>query len=61
MPTDYTSKEPFYIFLDTLEEQEAALATNPLIQRLIESRECHADVLSNGHTRSLCAFNTPTA
>ncbi|MEM7131099.1 MAG: glycoside hydrolase family 32 protein [Chloroflexota bacterium] len=31
---DYTSKVPFYTFPTTLEEQEAALATNPLMQRL---------------------------
>lgn len=31
---DYTSKVPFYTFPTTLEEQEAALQTNPLLQRL---------------------------
>ncbi len=40
---DYTSKVPFYTFPDTLEEQEAALAKNPLMQRLIESRKTYAN------------------
>ncbi|MEM7533912.1 MAG: glycoside hydrolase family 32 protein [Chloroflexota bacterium] len=31
---DYTSKVPFYSFPNTLEEQEAALESNPLMQRL---------------------------
>jgi beta-fructofuranosidase len=42
MPPDYTSKVPFYTFPTTLEEQEAALATNPLMQRLIASRKTYA-------------------
>ena len=41
--TDYTSLVPRYEFPDTLEEQEAALATNPLMQRLIESRASYAE------------------
>jgi len=36
---DYTSRVPKYTFADTLEEQEAELKTNPLMQRLIESRK----------------------
>ncbi|MFC1713409.1 glycoside hydrolase family 32 protein [Candidatus Poribacteria bacterium] len=36
---DYTSRVPQYTFADTLEEQEAQLKTNPLMQRLIESRK----------------------
>ncbi len=43
MATEYTSKVPFYTFPTTLEEQEAALATNPLMQRLIESRKTYSD------------------
>jgi len=39
---DRTSLVPNYTFPDTLEEQEAALATNPLMQRLIESRATYA-------------------
>ena len=35
---DYTSRVPRYSFADTLEEQEAQLSTNPLMQRFIESR-----------------------
>lgn len=35
----YSSHTPKYIFADTLEEQEAQLKTNPLIQRFAESRE----------------------
>ena len=31
---DYTSRVPHYTFADTLEEQEAQLETNPLMQRL---------------------------
>ena len=42
MATDYTSKVPFFTFPITLEEQEAALATNPLMLRLIESRKSYA-------------------
>ena len=37
-PPDYTSRVPKYTFADTLEEQEAQLKTNPLMQRLIASR-----------------------
>ena len=36
--TDYTSRVPRTTFADTLEEQEAQLRTNPLIQRFVESR-----------------------
>lgn len=36
---NYTSKVPKYTFANTLEEQEAQLRTNPLMLRLIESRE----------------------
>ena len=36
---DYTSRVPKYTFADTLEEQEAQLKTNPMIQRFIQSRE----------------------
>ena len=43
MPTDYTSKVPYYRFPDRLDEQEAALATNPLMQRLIAYRRRYAD------------------
>ena len=39
---DRTSRAPKYTFPDALEEQEAALATNPLMQRLIESRKAYA-------------------
>ncbi|AWT59295.1 MAG: Beta-fructosidase [Candidatus Moanabacter tarae] len=39
----YKSKVPFYTFPTTLEEQEAALTTNPLMKRLIESRKSYAD------------------
>lgn len=42
MTTDYTSKVPFYTFPTTLEEQEAALAANPLMQRLKEYRKTYA-------------------
>ena len=40
--TDYTSKVPRYRFPDTLAEQEAALASNPLMQRLLASRKTYA-------------------
>ena len=40
---DYTSLVPKYTFPEALEEQEAALATNPLMQRLIESRKTYAE------------------
>ena len=36
---DYTSRVPKYRFADTLEEQEAQLQTNPLMQRLLEYRQ----------------------
>jgi len=36
---DYTSKVPQYTFPNTLTEQEAALKTNPLMLRLVESRK----------------------
>lgn len=39
---DYTSRVPFYRFPDTLAEQEAALATNPLMQRLLAARQSYA-------------------
>ncbi|MCH8296228.1 glycosyl hydrolase family 32 domain protein, partial [Candidatus Poribacteria bacterium] len=39
---DYTSLVPKYTFADTLEEQEAQLETNPLMQRLIASRKSMA-------------------
>ena len=38
-PGDYTSKVPKYTFANTLAEQEAQLATNPLLQRFRESRK----------------------
>jgi beta-fructofuranosidase len=37
-PQDYTSLVPRYEFADTLAEQEAQLATNPMMQRFTESR-----------------------
>jgi beta-fructofuranosidase len=37
--SDYTSKVPHYTFAETLEEQEAQLIANPLMQRLIASRK----------------------
>ena len=40
---DYTSLVPHYTFGDTLEEQEAQLATNPLLQRMIAARQSLAD------------------
>ncbi len=43
---DYTSRVPTYEFPTTLAEQEAALATNPLMQRLLESRMSYA---GDGH------------
>ena len=43
MPPDYSSKVPFYNFPATLDEQEAALTSNPLMQRLIESRMNYAE------------------
>ena len=36
---DYTSKVPHYTFAETLEAQEAQLATNPLLQRMNAARE----------------------
>jgi len=36
---DYTSRVPKYTFADTLEAQEAQLATNPLMLRFVESRK----------------------
>ena len=39
---DYTSRVPHYTFPDTLEEQEAALETNPLMQRLNAYRKTYA-------------------
>ncbi len=36
---DYTSRVPRFTFADSLEAQEAQLATNPLLRRFIESRE----------------------
>ena len=40
---DYTSKVPYYTFPDTLAEQEEALATNPLMQRMLDARRSYAD------------------
>ena len=40
--TDLTSKVPRFTFPDTLAEQEAALASNPLMQRLLASRRTYA-------------------
>ena len=39
---DHTSRVPHYTFADTLEEQEAELKTNPLMQRLTSARESMA-------------------
>ena len=39
---DYISRVPKYTFADTLQEQEAQLKTNPLMQRLIASRKTMA-------------------
>ena len=36
---DYTSLVPHYTFAETLAEQEAQLADNPLLQRMIASRK----------------------
>lgn len=43
MTTDYASKVPQYHFPDTLVEQETALQTNPLMQRLLASRKRYDD------------------
>ena len=37
--SDYTSKVPKYTFPTTLEEQEAALESNPLLLRMLDSRK----------------------
>jgi len=39
---DYTSKVPYYTFPATLAEQEAALATNPLMERMLAARRSYA-------------------
>ena len=39
---DYGSLVPKYTFPDALEEQEATLATNPLVRRFVESRKPYA-------------------
>ena len=39
---DYTSLVPHYTFADTLAEQEAQLAQNPLLQRMVVSRASKA-------------------
>ncbi len=41
-PRDYTSRVPHFTFPNTLDEQEAALATNPLMLRFVESRKAMA-------------------
>lgn len=38
---DYTSKVPFYTFPNTRQEQETALANNPLMQRLLDARKTY--------------------
>ena len=38
---DYTSRVPYYTFAGTLEEQEAQLETNPLMQRLNAYRKTY--------------------
>jgi beta-fructofuranosidase len=38
-PSDYASAVPRYAFADTLAEQEAQLAANPMLQRFAESRQ----------------------
>ena len=41
---DYTSKVPFYTFpVDSLATQEEALAQNPLMQRLLASRQTYTN------------------
>ncbi|MEE2752429.1 MAG: glycoside hydrolase family 32 protein [Candidatus Latescibacterota bacterium] len=40
---NYTSKVPFYRFPDTLAEQEASLAENPLLQRMHAYRKTYLD------------------
>lgn len=40
---DYTSRVPHYTFADTLEEQEAQLATNPLLERMLAARAALAN------------------
>ena len=39
--TDRTSLVPFYTFPETLTEQEEALKNNPLMNRMIESRQSY--------------------
>ena len=41
--TDHNSTAPQYRFADTLEEQEAQLQSNPLLQRFATTREQHSD------------------
>ncbi len=48
---DYASRVPKYAFAETLEEQEAELATNPMIQRFIESRRKARALRSPGRLR----------
>ena len=40
--SNYKSLAPHYTWADTLEEQEAQLAANPLLQRMIASRQAKA-------------------
>ena len=42
-PIDYTSLVPRYVFSETLEEQQAELALNPLLSRMLEVRKSHTD------------------
>jgi len=44
-PRDYTSKAPRYTFANSLAEQEAQLATNPLLRHFSEQRRKQADDL----------------
>ena len=41
--SEYKSLAPHYTFADTLEEQEAQLKSNPLLKRMIASREAKSD------------------
>jgi beta-fructofuranosidase len=55
MPEDFASKVPKYVFADTLEEQEAQLADNPLLERFRVSRK---KILTDPH-HPLYHFTSP--
>ena len=56
--SSYKSLTPHYVWAETLEEQEAQLRANPLLQRMIASRGRRRRVIRIGRSTTMSILRT---